>query len=72
MSGEYQYEEKENFEGKKIKVVGPTYDKGKPEAISDWRLKLVTKEDKIGYLRAALRYWYSKEWYGSEKRKQEA
>ncbi|HNQ62959.1 MAG TPA: hypothetical protein PLX88_02985 [Syntrophorhabdaceae bacterium] len=72
MSGEYQYEEKENFEGKKIKVLGPTYDKGKPEAISDWRLKLVTKEDKIGYLRAALRYWYSKEWYGSEKRKQEA
>ena len=70
MSGEYQYEE--NFEGKKIKVLGPTYDKGKPEAISDWRLKLVTKEDKIGYLRAALRYWYSKEWYGSEKRKQEA
>jgi len=69
---EYKYEEKENFEGKKIKVLGSTYDEGKPEASQDWRLKLVTREEKIGYLKTALRYWYSKEWYGSEKRKQEA
>jgi hypothetical protein len=69
---DYQYEEKENFEGKKVKVLGPTYEEGKPEGSEDWKKKLGTRDDMMNYLRAALRYWYSKEWYGSEKRKQEA
>jgi len=69
---DYIYEERENFEGRKIKVLGPTYEKGKPEENLDWREKFDTREDIIRYLRSALRYWYSKEWYGSEKRKQEA
>lgn len=35
----------------------------------DWRKKLTTTTDRLGYLKTALRYWYSKDWYGSEKRK---
>lgn len=35
----------------------------------DWKRKLVTAEDRLVYLKTALRYWYSKDWYGSEKRK---
>ena len=69
---EYTYEEKENFEGKKVKVLGPTYEEGKPQNKEDWKEKLDSVENRLGYLRTALRYWYSKEWYGSEKRKQEA
>jgi len=33
----------------------------------DWREKLKTRDEKIKYLKTALRYWYSNEWYGSEK-----
>jgi hypothetical protein len=69
---EYTYEEKENFEGKKVKVLGPTYEEGKPQDKEDWKEKLDSVENRLGYLRTALRYWYGKEWYGSEKRKQEA
>jgi hypothetical protein len=69
---DYNYEEKENFEGKKVKVLGPTYEPGKPEGPADWKEKLPTAEDRMAYLRTALRYWYSTDWFGSEKRKQEA
>lgn len=69
---DYVYEEKENFEGKKVSVLGSTYEKGKPEEMVDWRAKLTTRDDVVAYLKTALRYWYSSEWYGSEKRKQEA
>ncbi len=72
MADEYQYDEKENFEGKKVKVLGSTYETGKAEGCSDWRAKLETRDEKVNYLKSALRYWYSKDWYGSEKRKQEA
>ncbi|MCX5802879.1 MAG: hypothetical protein NTU69_05005 [Proteobacteria bacterium] len=69
---DYSYEEKENFEGKKVRVLGPTYEEGKPESSGNWKEKLGTRDDAMNYLRTALRYWYSKDWYGSEKRKQEA
>jgi hypothetical protein len=71
MADEYQYEEKENFEGKKVKVLGSTYEAGKPEERADWRAKLQTRDEMVNYLKSAVRYWYSKEWYGSEKRKQD-
>ena len=70
--GEYTYEEKESFDGKKVKVLGPTYEAGKPDAKNDWEAELGSAEDRLNYLKAALRYWYSKDWFGSEKRKQEA
>ena len=72
MADEYHYDEKENFEGKKVKVLGATYEAGKPEERDDWRAKLQTRDEMVNYLKSAVRYWYSKEWYGSEKRKQEA
>lgn len=69
---DYVYEEKEDFAGKKVRVLGPTYEEGKPQERGEWQAKLRTREGVVGYLKTALRYWYSKEWYGSEKRKQEA
>ncbi len=69
---EYTYEEWEDFEGKKVKVLGPTYEPGRPEGPADWKERLQTTADRMGYLQAALRYWYSSDWFGSEKRKQEA
>ena len=70
--GEYTYEEKTGFDGKKVKVLGPTYEEGKPEGKIDWEEKLESAEGRLNYLKTALRYWYSKDWFGSEKRKQEA
>jgi len=67
---DYRYEEKEGFDGKKVRVLAGTFDEGKPDARYDWKIKLATREEKIKYLKTALRYWYSNEWYGSEKNKQ--
>lgn len=68
----YFYEEKEDFSGKKVKVLGSTFEDGKPDQGGDWREKLVTRDERLGFIRTAMRYWYNKDWYGSEKRKQEA
>lgn len=67
---EYNYEEKQDLDGKEIRVFSETFDEGKPETRYDWTAKLVTRDDRIKYLKTALRYWYSNEWYGSEKPKQ--
>jgi hypothetical protein len=72
MADKYQYDEKENYEGKKVRVLGATYEAGKPDEKDDWRAKLQTRDEMVNYLQSAVRYWYSKEWYGSEKRKQDA
>lgn len=72
MDGTYVYDEKESFDGRKIRVLGATYETGSPDCPSDWRDKLPTREEKLNYIKSAMRYWYSKEWFGSEKRKQEA
>ncbi|MEN6615166.1 MAG: hypothetical protein ABFD12_01280 [Syntrophorhabdus sp.] len=69
---EYVYDEKEDFSGKKVKVLGSTFEPGKPDESGDWREKLGSRDERMGYLRSALRYWYNSDWYGSEKRKQEA
>ncbi len=62
-------EEKTRFDGEKVKVVGPDYDSGTPGAPHRWRSKLRGREEILKYLRTGERYWFSKEWYGSEKRK---
>jgi hypothetical protein len=69
---DYRYEEKEDFEGKKVRVLSETYEEGKPEGNADWKAKLQSRDERLAYLKTALRYWYSKDWFGSEKRKQEA
>ena len=57
---------------KKTEVLGPTYEPGRPEGKVNWRDKLTTREQKMGYIRTGERYWYAKEGFGSEKRKKPA
>ncbi len=70
----YEIEEKSAPGRDKVKVLGPTFEEGKPEGEEQgkWRKKLETREEKLKYLETAERYWYGKEWYGSEKRKNPA
>ena len=57
-----------------VEVLGTTYEAGKPggEEAGKWRQKMQSRKEKLKYLETAERYWYSKEWYGSEKRKKPA
>jgi hypothetical protein len=65
-------EEKTLFSGEKVKVIGPEYEPGIPDQPHRWRAKIQTREEMLKYLRNGERYWFSKEWYGSEKRKSPA
>jgi len=55
----------------KVDVLAETYDSGKPSGEDEgmWRQKLESREDKLKYLQNGERYWYSNDWFGSEKRK---
>ena len=55
----------------KPEVIAPTFEKGKPEGeeAGRWRQKLEARAEKLKYLQTGERYWYSEEWFGSEKRK---
>jgi hypothetical protein len=66
-----QYETKINFNGEPVRVLGPTFDPGKPagEDAGRWRQKLENRREMLQYLATSERYWYSREWYGSEKRR---
>jgi len=48
-------EEKTSFDGKKVKVLGATYDPGKPEGPSNWREKLKSREEMLAYLKVGVR-----------------
>jgi hypothetical protein len=69
-----QLEEKVAFDGKKVKVLGPTFDEGKPETpiTISWRQKMRNREEMLAYLKTGERYWFNDEWFGSEKRKTKA
>jgi hypothetical protein len=71
---EYNIEKKKAPEWGEVEVLGPTYEEGKPEGeeAGRWRQKLQSREEKLRYLRSGERYWYSDEWFGSEKRKNPA
>lgn len=71
---EYKVEEKEAPNREKVEVLGATYEPGKPdgEELGKWRHKLESREEKLKYLKSGERYWYGKDWYGSEKRKNPA
>jgi hypothetical protein len=58
----------------KVDILGETYETGKPqgEAAGRWRQKLENREEKMKYLKTGERYWYSDDWFGSEKRKNPA
>ncbi|MCK4829050.1 hypothetical protein KA005_75705 [bacterium] len=71
---EYKMVEKKDFSGKKVKVLDATYDPGIPEIVGvgkdlGWRKNLNTREAMMNYLKNGERYFYSEDWYGSEKRK---
>jgi hypothetical protein len=54
-----------------VEVLGPTFEEGKPggENMGKWSQKLPSRIDKIKYLQTGQRYFYSQDWFGSEKRK---
>jgi len=54
-----------------VEVLGATFEEGIPEGeeLGKWRQKLDSREDKLKYLQNGERYWFSEEWFGSEKRK---
>ncbi|MBI2850095.1 MAG: hypothetical protein HYX80_03520 [Chloroflexi bacterium] len=58
----------------KVEVLGETFEPGKPEGeeMGKWRQKLESRQEKLKYLETGERYYYSKDWYGSEKRKNPA
>jgi hypothetical protein len=70
----YKIEKKKAPGREEVEVLGATFEEGKPEGeeMGKWRQKLESREERLKYLEAAERYWYSKEWYGSEKRKKPA
>jgi len=71
---DYKVEKKRAPGREEVDVLGPTFEKGKPEGeeLGKWRQKLESRVEKLKYLQEGERYWYGKEWYGSEKRKNPA
>jgi hypothetical protein len=57
-----------------VEVLGATYEEGKPggEDMGKWRQKLASRNEKLKYLETGERYFYSRDWFGSEKRKKPA
>jgi len=57
-----------------VEVLGATFEAGKPAIKEEapWRFKLNSREDKLRYLQTAERYWFAKEGFGSERRKNPA
>jgi len=55
-------------------ILGETFEKGKPqgEEMGKWANKLTNRTEIIQYLETGQRYFYSKDWFGSEKRKNPA
>jgi len=71
---EYKIEKKKAPGREEVEVLGATFEEGKPEGedVGKWRQKLGSREEKLRYLQSGERYWYGKEWCGSEKRKNPA
>jgi len=68
---EYKIEKKNAPGWGTIEVITDAFEPGKPSVKekSQWQNKLLTREERLKYLKDALRYWYAKEGFGSEKRK---
>jgi len=68
---EYKIEKKKAPGRDEVEVLGDTFEEGSPEGeeLGKWRQKLDSREDKLKYLQNGERYWFSEEWFGSEKRK---
>jgi len=70
----YKIEKKKAPGRGEVEVLGATFEAGKPEGeeMGKWRQKLGSREEKLKYLQTGERYWFNKDWYGSEKRKKPA
>ena len=71
---EYKIGKKKAPGRKQVEVLGATFEEGKPEGeeLGKWRQKLESREERLKYLQSGERYWFGKDWYGSEKRKNPA
>jgi hypothetical protein len=71
---EYKIVKKEAPGRGQVDVLAETYDEGLPtgEDAGRWRQKLESRQEKLNYLKSGERYWYSDDWFGSEKRKNPA
>jgi hypothetical protein len=71
---EYKVVKKEAPGRGQVDVLAETYDEGLPtgEDAGRWRQKLENRQEKLNYLKSGERYWYSDDWFGSEKRKNPA
>jgi hypothetical protein len=70
----YKVEKKKAPGREEVEVLGATFEEGKPEGedLGKWRQKLESREERLKYLQSGERYWFGKDWYGSEKRKKPA
>lgn len=57
-----------------VEVLGATFEGGAPQGAEagKWRQKMTSRSEKLKYLQTGERYFYSQDWYGSEKRKKPA
>jgi len=57
-----------------VELLDATYEAGEPagEQTGRWRQKLQSRTEKLKYLQNGERYWYGREWFGSERRKNPA
>jgi hypothetical protein len=71
---EYKVVKKEAPGRGQVDILAETYEDGLPvgEDTGKWRQKLESREEKLNYLKSGERYWYSDDWFGSEKRKNPA
>ncbi len=71
---EYKIEKTKAPGRDEVELLGATFEEGKPEGeeLGKWRQKLDSREERLKYLESGERYWYSEEWFGSEKRKNPA
>ncbi len=65
-------QKKKRFDGEDVEVLGPTFEEGEPDAPDKWRAKLRDRKEMLAYLKTAERYWFSDDWFGSERRKTKA
>jgi hypothetical protein len=71
---EYKIEKTKAPGRDEVELLGATFEEGKPEGedAGKWRQKLDSREERLKYLQSGERYFYSEEWFGSEKRKNPA
>ena len=66
---------KKRFDGTEVEVLGETYEPGQTAQGDkyNWQEKVGSdREEVLRFLKTGLRYWYSDDWFGSEKRKNPA